>query len=35
MAYYLEYPAALGRVHITSATDVNASADFDPAYLAL
>ncbi|KAH9837721.1 GMC oxidoreductase-domain-containing protein [Rhodofomes roseus] len=31
--YFLDYPASIGYVHITSAGDVNAAPDFDPKYL--
>ncbi|OCH90856.1 alcohol oxidase [Obba rivulosa] len=33
IGYFVEYPASIGHVHITSGEDVNAPADFDPAYL--
>ncbi|KZT03299.1 GMC oxidoreductase [Laetiporus sulphureus 93-53] len=33
MSYFLEYPASIGYVHITSGEDVAASPDFDPRYL--
>ncbi|PCH43107.1 GMC oxidoreductase [Wolfiporia cocos MD-104 SS10] len=33
MDYFLDYPATVGYVHITSADDVNAPPDFDPNFL--
>ncbi|EMD35142.1 hypothetical protein CERSUDRAFT_139982 [Gelatoporia subvermispora B] len=33
IGYFVEYPASIGHVHITSGDDVDAPADFDPAYL--
>jgi len=30
--YFLDYPASIGYVHITSADNVNAAPDFDPKY---
>lgn len=33
VGWYLQHPTSIGRVHITSANDVEAAADFHPGYL--
>ncbi|KZT68076.1 GMC oxidoreductase [Daedalea quercina L-15889] len=33
IGYYVQYPASIGYVHITSADDVSAAPDFDPGFL--
>lgn len=33
LGYYVQYPLSTGHVHITSADDVCAAADFDPGFL--
>ena len=33
VGWYLQHPASIGRVHITSRDDVEAPLDFHPGYL--